>query len=85
MIFVGLGVINAVGGVGPRDEQSYQAGRSVGDVGRTMVKFGGATPEDYCKQQFTLSTPLGEKSKYRRGDYMDGCLDALEEKLNGKS
>lgn len=85
MIFVGLGVINAVGGVGPRDEQSYQAGRSVGDVGRTMVKFGGATPEDYCKQQFTLSTPLGEKSEYRRGDYMDGCLDALEEQLDGES
>lgn len=85
MIFVCLGVINAVGGVGPRDEQSYQAGRSAGDVGPAMVKFGGATPEGYCDQRFTLSTPLGEKTKYRRGDFMDGCLDALEEKLDGKS
>ncbi|KAA0093690.1 hypothetical protein CIW49_26990 [Mycolicibacterium sp. P1-18] len=85
MILVGLGVVNAVGGIGPRDEQSYQAGRSAADGGPTMVKFAGTSPEDYCKQQFTFANPLGQKSKYHRGDYMDGCLDAMKEQLDGKS
>jgi hypothetical protein len=71
-------------GSGSRDERSYQAGRSAAESGATMVKFGGRSPEDYCKGQFTLSTPLGEKNVFRRGDFMDGCLDALKEDLNGK-
>lgn len=82
LILLGAGVVSAMG-LGSRDETSYQAGRSAADGGPTMVKFGGATPEDYCKQRFTFANPLGQKSEYRRGDYMDGCLDALKEKLDG--
>ena len=66
-------------GAGPRDGESYQAGRAAGEGGSTMVKFGGSTPEDYCKQQFVLGTPLGKKSAFDRGDFMDGCIDALSE------
>lgn len=83
LVLTGFGLVAAIGG-GSRDEKSYQAGRSAAENGATIVKFGGGSPEDYCKDQFTLSTPLGEKSDFRRGDFMDGCVDALEEKLNRK-
>lgn len=66
-------------GAGPRDEESYQAGRSAAENGSTMVKFGGSTPEEYCEQQFVLGTPLGKKSDFDRGDFIDGCIDALSE------
>jgi hypothetical protein len=69
-------------GAGPRDEESYQAGRSAGESGATMVKFGGSTPEDYCEQQFTFETPLGTNSDLERGDFIDGCVEALTEELN---
>jgi hypothetical protein len=69
-------------GAGPRDEESYQAGRSAGENGATMVKFGGSTPEDYCEQQFTLGTAIGAKSDFERGDFIDGCVDALTERLS---
>ncbi|MBB2993073.1 hypothetical protein FHR72_004580 [Mycolicibacterium iranicum] len=67
--------------LGPRDEQSYEAGRSAAGSASTMIKFGGADPEDYCDGQFTLSTPIGEKNKYNRRDFMDGCLDAIAEDM----
>lgn len=83
LVLLCVGLVVAMGS-GSRDEESYQAGRSAAESGATMVKFGGGSPEDYCKRQFTLSTPLGEKSDFRREDFMDGCVDALKEKLNRK-
>ena len=61
----------------PPDDESYQAGRAAAENGSTMVKFGGAAPEEYCEQQFVLSTPVGKQSDFNRGDFMDGCVDAM--------
>ncbi|GAS93171.1 MULTISPECIES: hypothetical protein [Mycolicibacterium] len=76
LALVGYAVLSATG-AGPRDDESYQAGRAAAENGSTMVKFGGAAPEEYCEQQFVLSTPVGKQSDFNRGDFMDGCVDAM--------
>jgi hypothetical protein len=75
------GLYNALG---PRDEQSYQAGREAGSTGDTMIKFAGGTPEEFCKNQFNLSTMGNRKSDLRRRDFMAGCLDVVEEEMRAR-
>jgi hypothetical protein len=75
-------VLISVLGDGSRDERSYQEGRKDGSSGSVLVKWGGETPEGYCKNQYNLITLSGNRSDLRHRDYLAGCLDGMKEALN---
>jgi hypothetical protein len=85
---VAVGVLSVVLvvalGDGSRDERSYQEGRKAGQTSIVLVEWGGAKPEEVCRNQYSLRTMANSNSDLRRRDYIAGCLDAMKEELNHK-